>query len=421
VVEGTTIGQYRLVRTIGAGGMGVVYLAEHALIGRRAAIKVLLPELSMNRDIVSRFFNEAKAMASISDPGIVQMFDFGFHTDGCAYIVMELLEGESLGRRLKRMKRFGALEALRIVRQVAGSLQAAHERGVVHRDLKPDNVFIVRDGESQGGERAKVLDFGIAKLGDDTQRDKTIPGTVLGTPAYMSPEQCRGIGVVDSRSDIYSLGCLLFFLVTGKPPFDHRGAGELISAHLKDPPSAPSTLTSDLPAGLDELVLHCLEKSPDDRFQTMTELQSACDKILAQLSSGGQAPGTGPVAVALPTGFRSAAGYAGEAATTLSSAVGVTGPNATVRRRWIGVAIGIGASAIVFAGIALIVVFSGGSKQLATPPPVVAPVVAPVVDAVVVPVAAPPPDARVDAGVDAAVKKVIKRPEKHTDDLYDDR
>src|SRR5580698_9219100 len=278
-MEGTIIGQYRIVRKIGAGGMGAVYLAEHTLVGRRAAIKVLLPELSVRRGIVTRFFNEARAMTAIPDPGIVQMFDVGFHTDGSAYIVMELLEGETLERRRKRLSRLHLVDALRITRQVAGSLATAHDRGVIHRDLKPDNIFIVRDGEAIGGERPKVLDFGIAKLSGDDERHRTMTGAMMGTPVYMSPEQCRGAGHVDHRSDIYSLGCVLFYLVAGRPPFDRHGIGELISAHMNDAPPQPSELYDALPDSLDELVLRCLAKQPDARFQTMLELQAACDAM----------------------------------------------------------------------------------------------------------------------------------------------
>src|SRR5215510_6594604 len=184
--------------------MGAVFLAEHTLIGRRAAIKVLLPALSQQREIVDRFFNEARATTSIPDPGIVQVFDFGFNVDGSAYIVMEFLEGEPLDKRLTRLGLLAASDALRITRQVSGSLGAAHARGIVHRDLKPDNIFMVRDPEAPGGERPKILDFGIAKLGgDNPSRMRTQTGALMGTPVYMSPEQCRGAGLVDHRSDIY--------------------------------------------------------------------------------------------------------------------------------------------------------------------------------------------------------------------------
>jgi serine/threonine-protein kinase len=285
VREGSSIGAYRVLRKIGEGGMGAVFLAEHALLGRHAAIKVLLPELSQKRSSVDRFFNEARATTAISDPGIVQVFDFGFTADHIAYIVMELLEGEQLHRRIQRLGTLPPADALRITRQVAGSLGAAHAAGIIHRDLKPENLYMIRDPEAPGGERPKILDFGIAKLGDDVpDRVRTRTGAVLGTPVYMSPEQCDGAGQIDHRADIYALGCVLFHLVTGRPPFDLPGVGAIIAAHLREPAPAPSSITGPLPPGLDELVLCCLAKSPADRFATMVELQRACDELLAQLA-----------------------------------------------------------------------------------------------------------------------------------------
>ncbi|HEY3805939.1 MAG TPA: serine/threonine-protein kinase [Kofleriaceae bacterium] len=311
IAEGTELGPYRIVKKIGEGGMGSVYVAQHSLLGRRAAIKVLLPALSSQREIVDRFFNEARATTSVTDPGIVQVFDFGFDAERGAYIVMELLDGESLEARLRR----GAIsvaDALRLTRQVAGSLAAAHARGIVHRDLKPDNIFIVRDGEAQGGERPKILDFGIAKLtAADGDRSRTRTGMVMGTPIYMSPEQCRGAGAVDHRADIYSLGCVLYHLLAGRPPFDFEGVGEIISAHLREAPRPPSTVASNLPPAIDQLVLRCLAKNPDERFASMTELQLACEAQLAKIS------GIGMATIAIPppqapsiTTMRGAAGEA---------------------------------------------------------------------------------------------------------------
>ncbi|HEU4733867.1 MAG TPA: serine/threonine-protein kinase, partial [Kofleriaceae bacterium] len=286
--EDASVGPYRVVRKIGEGGMGAVYLGEHTLIGRRAAIKVLLPELSSKRESVDRFFNEARATIAIPDPGIVQVFDFGFTAENVAYIVMELLEGEQLNIRLSRLGTLSPVDALRITRQAAGSLGAAHAAGIVHRDLKPENLYMVRDPEAPGGERVKILDFGIAKLSDEVlDRVRTRTGAVLGTPVYMSPEQCHGADKVDYRADIYSLGCVLFHLLTGRPPFDMPGMGAVISAHLREQPPAPSSLVPQLPPGIDEIVLCCLEKAPEARFATMLELQQACDTVLARITGGG--------------------------------------------------------------------------------------------------------------------------------------
>jgi len=306
VTPGSNIGQYRIIRKIGAGGMGAVFLGEHMLLGRRAAIKTLLPSLSIHRDIVDRFFNEARATSAISDPGVVQIFDFGYHIDGTAYIVMEFLEGESLAARIERLGRLSAGTALRFAGQCAGSLAAAHERGIIHRDLKPENVFLIRDPEVRGGERPKILDFGICKLGVDGDKVVTQSGAMLGTPVYMSPEQCRGAGRVDHRSDIYALGCVLFHMLTGRPPFQGDGVGEYIAAHLREDPPAPSTYVAEIPLDVDALLLRCLAKSPGKRFQTMTEMQHAIEKVLARISSPGLPAVTAPVATTpLAIGFKS--------------------------------------------------------------------------------------------------------------------
>ncbi len=283
------IGQYKILRTLGAGGMGTVYLGEHLLLGRRAAIKTLLPALSVHREIVERFFTEAKAISAISDPGVVQIFDFGYHVDGTAYIVMEHLEGESLQARLDRVGKLPLAEALRLGRQIASSLGAAHARGIIHRDLKPANVFIIRDSEAQGGERTKILDFGICKLTNKQPNDGSITeaGTMLGTPVYMSPEQCRG-GDVDQRTDVYSVGCGLFHMLTGRPPFDCESVADFIASHLREDPPAPSECAPELSPAVDKVVMRCVAKNPNDRFQSMAELAVALEEVLATLSDPGR-------------------------------------------------------------------------------------------------------------------------------------
>src|SRR3954470_10438963 len=182
---GRNLGNYTVVSKIGEGGMGVVYLARHVTLGRPAAIKVLHPSMSSNQDMVTRFFNEARAATAVRNPGIVEVFDFGILEDRSAYIVMEYLEGENLGARIRR-GRLPLAATMTIVRAIARALQAAHEQGIVHRDLKPDNVFLVPDSELPSGERVKLLDFGIAKLTyDGSASGHTRTGTVMGTPAYM--------------------------------------------------------------------------------------------------------------------------------------------------------------------------------------------------------------------------------------------
>jgi eukaryotic-like serine/threonine-protein kinase len=289
VTADRTIGAYRILDKIGEGGMGAVYLAEHTLLGRRAAIKVLLPSFSADQAIVRRFFNEARAVTRIADPGIVQVFDFGIHTDNSAFIVMELLEGETMSRRQKRVRRFAASDAIRLVRMTCTSLGAAHAKGVVHRDLKPDNIFIVGDPAVTGGERPKILDFGIAKLsGEAPEMHKTRTGALIGTPMYMSPEQCRGAGEVDHRSDIYSIACVTYKLITGRAPFDGAGSGEVIAAHLREPPPFAAALVPDLPDMIDLILQRCLKKDPAQRYQSMTELADALGQVEQMLHHSSQ-------------------------------------------------------------------------------------------------------------------------------------
>jgi len=292
-VVGKLIGQYRIAGIIGAGAMGTVYIGEHTLIPRRAAIKILRPELSRRRDIVERFFTEARTAAAINNAGIVQVFDFGFAADGAAYLVMELLEGSSLDAWLRTNGPMATLAALRVIRQVASSIAAAHEAGILHRDLKPDNVFLADDTAVPGGLRAKVLDFGIARLGESFAAITTAVGTVMGTPMYMASEQFDG--AADERSDIYALGCVLFEALVGKPPFHEYTITQLISSHVRSPPRPPSSQQPSVPAEVDTLVLRCLETDPAGRFPSMAELAVAIDAALgtsppAQPAGDGKTP-----------------------------------------------------------------------------------------------------------------------------------
>jgi serine/threonine-protein kinase len=294
---GERVGSYRIVSRIGAGGMGAVYLAEHELIGRKAAIKVLLPELAADEESLNRFFNEARATALIRHPGLVDVFDFGKSASGSAYIAMELLEGESLGARLRRDGRLEEPLIVELGRQLASALGAAHERGIVHRDLKPDNVFLVPDKAIPCGLRVKVLDFGIAKLSAEHRPGarKTTTGALIGTPVYMSPEQCRGTGQVGEQSDVYSLGCILYEAALGRPPFLSDGLGELISAHMNDPPAPLRAERPGLSAGFEALVLAMLAKPPEGRPAGMAAVAAALERgrdpgLLPTLPRGTAAP-----------------------------------------------------------------------------------------------------------------------------------
>ena len=277
--EGEQIGAYAIRRRLGAGGMGEVYLAEHRHIDRKAAIKVLLPELSSNQMVVERFFNEARAASRIKHDGIVEIVDCDRHTNGRAYIVMEFLEGESVGESLRRVGRFELSSAVGVVGQVADALAAAHAKGIIHRDLKPDNIFLAATPRAATPIAVKVLDFGIAKLVGEEGREtrRTQSGTLVGTPLYMSPEQCRGTGQIDPRADIYALGCILFELLAGRPPFTHAGAGELFVAHIAEPAPELATLVS-VPPGISALVASMLAKDPGQRPQSMTDVVHALER-----------------------------------------------------------------------------------------------------------------------------------------------
>ncbi len=276
-VIGQRFGNYRATALLGEGGMGAVYLAEHPSIGRQVAIKVLRSQLGHDQQTLAPFINEARAANAIHHPNIIEILDSGVTDNGISYLVMELLRGESLTARIRRKGRLSPPEAVALVMQTASALGAAHAEGIVHRDLKPDNLFVVRDPANPGSEQIKVLDFGIAKLqttGLDG-RVKTRAGALMGTPVYMSPEQCRGTKEVDGRSDIYSLGVILYELLIGQPPFISATFGTLLSMHLNQPPRSPREIEPAISPGLDWVVLRMLAKRPEDRFQSMAEVCSA--------------------------------------------------------------------------------------------------------------------------------------------------
>jgi serine/threonine-protein kinase len=298
-VIGQTVGNYEITGTLGEGGMGIVFSAVHRQLNRRVAVKVLLPHFSENQEVVTRFFNEARAAGAIDHPGIVNVLDCGYDHTGRAYIAMDYLDGETLTKRLARFGRMPADHVAAIGRMMAEALAAAHARGIIHRDLKPDNAMIVWDGQ---WERLKLLDFGLAKLqGDLASPDlRTRTGTFMGTPTYMSPEQCLGAANVDARSDVYSLGCVLYELICGRPPFEGEEFGRIVAAHLNTVPTPPAQIEPATPARLERLVMRLLEKNPDDRYQTMSQVASAFVAISAQqtlppLADGQSRPQTGPM------------------------------------------------------------------------------------------------------------------------------
>jgi eukaryotic-like serine/threonine-protein kinase len=294
ITEGQKLGNYRILERIGVGGMGSVYLAEHPLIGKKVALKVIHRELASNREVVSRFFREAKAVNKIGNEHIVEVHDFGQTPEGEHFFIMEYLEGRTLADELERHRVLDVHRGLHIAAQIANGLSAAHVCGIIHRDLKPDNIMLLsRMGDD---DFVKVLDFGLAKVFVDSAGAKlTGQGVVLGTPQYMSPEACESKPDVDHRADIYSLGVLLFQMVTGQVPFDGNTMGEILVKHVAHPPPAPRALAAQVPPSVEQIILRCLAKAPDSRFATMKDLREALldpDRYLA---------GSPPVMVSAPT------------------------------------------------------------------------------------------------------------------------
>jgi eukaryotic-like serine/threonine-protein kinase len=289
------VGRYRIKSKLGEGGMGAVFKAEQISLKRVVALKLLKPELVNSPMLLRRFNAEAEAVAKLNHPNTVGIYDFGQDRDGTLFIAMELVEGRSLRAALIADSPLAAMRALHIGAQIAASLSDAHALGIIHRDLKPDNIMLQDRGKSR--DIVRVLDFGIAKLRDDsrmTQQSMTQAGDVLGTPQYMSPEQIRG-EEIDGRADVYSLGAILYEMLTGRMVFEATSLVAMLSKHLLDQPEAPSRRRPDLgiSAEIDELVLSCLAKDPRARLPSMEQLGErviAIAPALAGMSSSGDLP-----------------------------------------------------------------------------------------------------------------------------------
>ena len=289
---GRNIGSYRVTRILGKGGMGSVYMAEHPGIGSRVAIKFLHRQFSADKKIVDRFFNEARAVNVIGHDNILKILDLNVTEDDRHYFVMEFLYGKPLQDLVEGGKPAPVEIVGPILVQVCEALAAAHERGIIHRDLKPDNVYLT----IHKGRRhfVKVVDFGIAKLtdtGSGQSTGKTQTGMVMGTPAYMSPEQAGGLtNKIDPRSDVYSLGVIMFQLATGKLPFPGQSFGEVLIGHLQLPPPDPISLNPLLPPEWATVILKCLAKKQEDRYQSMDELREAIAACMTHLGVGFELP-----------------------------------------------------------------------------------------------------------------------------------
>ena len=272
--EAKKFGQYQIREKIGAGGMGEVYLAEHQLLKRPCALKLIRPEAGADPVALARFEREVQSAARLSHPNTIEIFDYGHIDDGTFYYVMEYLPGISLQDLVKRFGPLPAGRAIYLFRQVCAGLAEAHGLGLVHRDLKPANIFVaVRGGEF---DVAKVLDFGLVKLtNDDSGVELTSDQRVSGTPLYMAPEQAVGDRSLDARADIYALGCLLYFVMTGQPPFNGATGFEVMMAHARDSVVPPRQVRPEVPADLEQVILCCLAKRADSRYSDVKALGRA--------------------------------------------------------------------------------------------------------------------------------------------------
>ncbi len=273
----TLAGKYKIEKLIKTGGMGSVYRGRHVLMDKTVAIKVLRPSLAGDDAVVARFSREAKAASKISHPHAVSVTDFGEAENGVVFLIMEYLDGRTLKEAIGKEGPLSLGRAVEIVRQVAGALDAAHGQGVIHRDLKSENIMLV--SHNGGEEWAKVLDFGIAKIlqpvGSAADAEITQANLVVGTPQYMSPEQCSQSGALDARSDVYSLGIIVHEMLTGKLPFTGESATVVMMKQVQDTPPSVLESQSQLPAAVDRVIKRALAKQPIDRFQSAGELSAA--------------------------------------------------------------------------------------------------------------------------------------------------
>ena len=273
--------RYKLLRIIGTGGMGEVYEAEHLQVGRRVAVKVLSSEFSDDEAQIERFEREARMASLIVSPHMVDVLDAGKLDDGTRYFVMELLRGVTLSQELSATGRMSIARACRLARQIASGLGAAHAAGIVHRDLKPDNIFLLQQPDQS--DLVKILDFGVSKVPRvDTQIDLTRTGVAIGTPTYMSPEQSEGARDVDLRSDLWSLGVIMYRMLAGELPFVAPNYARLVVKIMSEAPARLRSHRSEIPVALERLVMRCLEKVAADRPRSTAEIITALDGVLAE-------------------------------------------------------------------------------------------------------------------------------------------
>ncbi len=284
VSQARRLGQYQLKERLGSGGMGEVFLAEHMLLRRPCAIKLIRPEFAGDPSVLRRFEHEVQVTATLTHPNTVQIFDYGHADDGTFYYVMEYLPGLNLEQEIQRNGPMRPARVVHVIRQLCGALREAHAAGLIHRDLKPSNVILCELGGVS--DVAKLLDFGLALghgIGPRPQR-LSGEGTITGSPVFMSPEQAAGRENIDTRTDIYSLGAVMYFLLTGKPPFVRETVMQTLAAHMHEAVTSPDCLRSDIPVELQSTILKCLEKDPNQRFQDVAGLEESLRFVIAARS-----------------------------------------------------------------------------------------------------------------------------------------
>ena len=303
VVAGQSFGNFQVVRLLGEGGFGEVYEAENPFLQRRVAIKVLHTGMVQEPELVRRFLNEARAASAIRHPNIIEVFDAGVTPSGEPYILMEFLDGDSLQKLLLQGGRMPLRTVQEIARQAGSALSAAHAAGIVHRDLKPENLFVIPDTGMPLGIRVKVLDFGIAKVKhreDQVSTMKTQAGLLMGSPSYMSPEQCRDSSDVDLRSDIYSLAIIVYEMLAGVPPFACKSATEMLVLQITADPPPLGPQVADLPEYVEQTVMRALSKNRDDRYASVDYFIGALHGTYPALTAQGNSATTRTLSGLLP-------------------------------------------------------------------------------------------------------------------------
>jgi serine/threonine-protein kinase len=377
-VTGLVAGKYQVLGLIGRGGMGSVWEGKHTSLGTRVAIKFIDLEYVESKEACARFVTEARAAATIQSKHAIQILDHGVTDDGRPYMVMELLVGEPLDKRIERLGTIPLKETARIIGHVCRALQRAHDAGIIHRDLKPENIFLVRSPDDDD-EIAKVLDFGIAKIkgppGEEGLSSSTKTGAVLGTPYYMSPEQARGLRNIDHRSDLWSLGIIAHKCVTGVLPFEGESVGDLLVKICTAPVPTPSVTVPGLPASFDAWFHKALEREPSDRFARASELADAL-AVAAGLSTRGPASSQDSSLAGLTPATRGAIGTAPKhtSSAPIPAAAVTSAPFTTASRSAAkttrGLLYAVGAAALVMGsvGVAAVVKLTG-APHAAVPAP----------------------------------------------------